>query len=159
MLVKSKKILFRNFCKKFNQITNSLGIENSSKSKIQYYQYLVVLKKVIFMDAVDECKISESEEVFEGWKAMGGDRNRYVTKGNLKNFLIVIFDFNFKKSSVKNNSKASKKLLKKESSVVHSTIDLLKVGESEVRLDPMDDSSENTSIQDVYKNIKNSKFS
>lgn len=87
MLMKSKKILYSNFKQKFDDIVNKLDIDNSEQAKIEYDQYLVIIKNIIFLDQYEESKISESKEVFEGWRTMMGDMYGYVTKSSLHLFL------------------------------------------------------------------------
>ena len=159
MLEKSRKILYENFVKKFNRITDSLGILDNSEGQIQYDQYLIVLKGIIFMDNTDESKISESEEVFEGWRAMNGDKNGFVGKENLKQFLISALDLKQQKSSGnKNNRITYENKLKNECSVMHSTIDLLKMDENEVRLDVIENPPANSSNKSLDIKPKNQKY-
>ena len=164
MLGKSRRILYENFIKKFNETLENLDIDESSDSQLQYDQYLVVIKNLIFMDSTNESKISENEEVFEGWRAMKGDQNGFVTRGDLKAFLIKALDLkpNRSLSKNKNNSLANIQKIEslksnEENSIHHSTIDLLKINESEVRLDPLDSLNKDTGIQDVYRSIKQSR--
>lgn len=87
MLKKSKNILYNNFKQKFDDIINRLEIENSDNAKIDYDQYLVIIKNIIFLDQYEESKISESKEIFEGWRTMSGDMYGYITVSSLHAFL------------------------------------------------------------------------
>ncbi|CAI2367965.1 unnamed protein product [Moneuplotes crassus] len=162
MLGRSRKILIGNFSRKFNEVMDSLEIPNKKDAEVQYDQYLIALKHIVFMNYSDESKISESEEVFEGWKTMNGDTKGFVLRSDLKMFLLKALDLNKKESSSVQSTKDSKKKKEekqsdKASTVQHSKIDLLKDHESEVRLDPNDSYLNSEHIQDLYRNIKYSK--
>lgn len=154
MLGRSRKILIDNFIKKYNEVMEYLEVEETAEAQVQYDQYLVVLRHIIFFDNEEEAKISESEEVFEGWRAMSGDRNGYVTRQGLKEFMIKALDLKQRQSAP---VESDKKSLKKRKEERKYAIKVGKDNESEVRLDPSDSYSENTRIQDLYRNIKYSK--
>lgn len=48
VLPQSRKILYNNFISKFDLICNQLEIEYESNSRVQYDQYLVLIKAMIF---------------------------------------------------------------------------------------------------------------
>lgn len=96
---------------------------------------------------------------------MKGDINGYVTRGDLKAFFISVLDLeptamhftHHEKSSV-NISKHHFDGKETEPSVIHhSTIDLLKANESEVRLESLEDQSSVSNIQRLYHDIKGDK--
>ena len=164
MLMKSKKILYSNFKQKFDDIVNKLDIDNSEQAKIEYDQYLVIIKSIIFLDQYEESKISESKEVFEGWRTMMGDMYGYVTKSSLHLFLCEILNLKptqtkiiiKNETSIRNDSKLSSKNKEIDLSKIQvSKIDLLQAEEMEVRLESVgDDSNSLQNIQKLYQEIK-----
>lgn len=166
LLPQSRKILYSNFEHKFDEVTRNLEIEEDDNAKVEYYQYLVVIKSLIFLDQDEEAKISENQEVFEGWKAMKGDVYGFVTRAALKGLMIRALDLQPTSPSVTKRDPSSYNTSKQHtetkdhdrSGIQHTTIDLIKHNESEVRLDSIDENTSSLSkIQNLYKNIKGSK--
>lgn len=166
-LPQSRRILYKNFTQKFSQIMEKLDIVSKDDAKVEYDQYLIVVKSLIFCDQNDEAKISENREVFEGWTAMRGDRNGYVTRESLRSFLLNVLDLtpqSNKTSAAKeiNSINVSKIVPEKKesekSAIQTSTIDLLNDKEPEVRLDVLDSNYSTLSqVQRMYKDIKGAK--
>ena len=162
-LPQSRKILLMNVLNKVDATCLQLGIDDADDAKIQYDQYLLVIKSLIFYDQDNEAKISENREVFEGWRAMKGDIQGYVTRSDLKLFMVKVLNLepqnnaSIKEQSSMNNSKSGVDPKCENVSVHHSTIDLLKAKESEVPLDLLEDPSSMSTIQRLYKNIKTEK--
>lgn len=156
----SRKILYSNFEHKFDEVTKNLEIEEDDNAKVEYYQYLVVIKNLIFLDQDEEAKISENREVFEGWKAMKGDVYGFVTRAALKGLMIKALDLQptsptatKRDPSSYNTSKQNTETKENDKSgVQHTTIDLIKTNESEVRLDSIGSNTSSLSkIQNLYK--------
>lgn len=86
---------------------------------------------------------------------MHGDINGYVTKKSLNQFLLKVLDLHQSHNNSLNVSKQVKADTKPSKTVGHTTIDLLKANEDEVRLDLIDDHPGSMmKIQNIYKNIK-----
>jgi hypothetical protein len=146
MSVKSRKILYEHFISKFNDICERCGVQD----KVEYDQYLRIVKHIVFWDQIEESKISEFKEAFEGWKSMKGDMNGYVIKKDLKQFLLKVLDLH----PIHHASKQEKTIVG-DKTIGRSTIDLMKVNEDEVRLDLIDNHPASMlKIQSVYKSIK-----
>ena len=164
MLFRSKKILYKNFKQKYDDVLSKLEIENSDEAKIEYDHYLVILKHIVFYDQHEESKISENKEVFDGWRAMMGDMNGYVTKLSLRDFLWDALNlknteskWNIKNdTSSLNESNVQNKNKEIDTSKIQiSKIDLLQVEEKEVRLESVKENSDSLqSIQKLYREIK-----
>ena len=163
VLFKSKKILYQNFNFKFNEIMRKLGIEERNNAKIEYDQYLIAIKYLIYLDLEEESKISENKEIYDGWKIMMGNIKGYVTKQTLNAFLWNALELKPNKIEKNNNCTPSNKSSSKnfnqkdsdKSSVHISNIDLLKADEEEIRLDSIDNTvNPLTKIQQIYRDIK-----
>jgi hypothetical protein len=96
---------------------------------------------------------------------MKGDLNGYVTRDDLKAFLINVLDLDQTLMPFTHHDKSSVNISKHhfdgretEPSIIHhSTIDLLKASESEVRLESLEDHSSLSNIQKLYHDIKGDK--
>lgn len=103
VLFKSKKILYKNFKQKFDDIMHKLNIEDNDDAKLEYDQYLQTIKALIFLDQNEESKISENKEVFEGWETMMGNVDGNITRLALQTFLWSVLNLKSRKAPEHSN--------------------------------------------------------
>ena len=123
----------------------NIGYESESQ-KLDYKQYLMMIKHIIYLDQQEESKICESQETFEAWKSMNGDMNGFVKVAVLKQFLINVLDLQAhtptisKVDPLQNEEVKEVEIeLKNKHKIPYSEIDLLQASENEVRLESIDE--------------------